>query len=238
MKGQQWEQKGRKVAQFLQRAEDPDDARRAARGTAAGTLRPAAVSSLRRPTALNKQPSKATPASSAVPGASGQPCKPGSAPQSALQRIHQRVSDAAARARGHALPSKQAAAGPAMAPTRAAQGTARPAGGAGRADARLAPGAAAAKSVPRAPAFNGKAEASGAASTRPGRGPAAPRRGGPCSCTLLCARCTCKGASSGRQGQERQSRSSAGRCSKQGARSPPGQARPCTALSGQGACLS
>ena len=161
---------------------------RAAKGTAAGAVRPAAVSSLRRPTALHKQPSKAAPAASAVPGASGQPSKPGNTPQSALQRIHQRVSDAAARARGHALPPKQAAAGPAMAPSRAARGTARPAGGSGRAEARNAPGAAAARSVPRVPMFNGKAEASGPASTRPGRGPAAPRRGGPAKAPHLAAK--------------------------------------------------
>ena len=65
------------------------------------------MSSLRRPTALSRAPPKAAPAERTGPGTHGQAGQPGrpaadrsaGVPQSALQRIHQRVSDAAAKAR-------------------------------------------------------------------------------------------------------------------------------------------
>ena len=65
------------------------------------------MSSLRRPTALGRAPPKASPAERAgpgTPGLTGQPDRPAAdrsagATQSALQRIHQRVSDAAAKSR-------------------------------------------------------------------------------------------------------------------------------------------
>ena len=65
------------------------------------------MSSLRRPTALGRAPPKAAPAERTGLGTHGQAGQPGrpaadrsaGAPQSALQRIHQRVSDAAAKAR-------------------------------------------------------------------------------------------------------------------------------------------
>jgi len=83
---------------------------RAAGGKAATSARQPAASALRKPTALGRPLAKPLPAEGAARGTSGQAGPPSratagtraaAAPQSALQRIHQRVSDAAARARSN-----------------------------------------------------------------------------------------------------------------------------------------
>ena len=114
-----------------------------------------------------------------MPGASGQPGKPGNTPRAPCSAFT-RECQMQPRAPEAMLcrPNSPQLARP-WRPPEQPRAQLGPAGGSGRADTRTAHGAAVARSVPREPAFNGKAEASGAASTRPGRGAAAPRRGGP-----------------------------------------------------------